>query len=741
MNKNTQSISTPSWLAFAAGSLRAAQHRRTPSHARHKMDDDPVNELLGAPDPLPPIIDLREEWSTLNGTAEVAFTEKRNDNVGTNREMLATLRLCATFENYERATDMCVPSSIAVLHVGHPDWILPSTRALQDLLPEHALFYDPDERNAGDLVVLAPQPGENLGVTKDATKFAKIIAEALTRDTPILMITAGHRALPDTIMRILPPAIRLEPLEPDMVLAMLHLRFDDGDAGWHDKLRDALPDNAMLARLGLEPLNAAFRAATGSDVVEILTEQATALVPKNAPTLDQVADDSEASRLARQMVADLHLWANGDLTWSDCQHSLLMFGKPGTGKTFLARAMGGSSGVPIIMSSLARWQANGHLGDFLKAMIDTCNEAIAAAPCILFIDEIDAAGSRDSGERQNSSYRRQAINGLLEQIDNLMRAEGVILVGACNDVTALDPAIVRPGRFDNIVEVPLPGRAAVAAIVERQLGKDLEASDLDKLTLAAIGATPAVIDGAIRAARSDTRFLGRSLEVNDVIARLNNGEAVDRALLWRIAIHECGHAIVAVDRDLGTLRRVRLGRQDGNTEMIHDPGAGLLGDHRDMLSYTLGGRAAESVIFGSIGSGSGGANLTCDLAFATRHALAIETSYGFGKSGLIWSNTEPDPSIEDPVLRATVGETLNKAEANAKRILENHRVLLLEMAKVLMRQRILEGSDLQLWIDRIRGDLPWDPEDPSGRRKAAEDASLFGMGDVIDFAAHKPQAP
>lgn len=130
-----------------------------------------------------------------------------------------------------------------------------------------------------------------------------------------------------------------------------------------------------------------------------------------------------------------------------------------------------------------------------------------------------------------------------------------------------------------------------------------------------------------------------------------------------------------------------------------------------------------------------------DVATATKSALAIETSYGFGKSGLVWSNAELGPSIDDPVLRAREAETLIKAEANARRILQDHRVLLLEMAKDLLRRRILEGVDLHLWIDRIRGDAPWDPDDPSGRQQAMEQAAVTGKGEVIVFAAHRPDAP
>ena len=224
-----------------------------------------------------------------------------------------------------------------------------------------------------------------------------------------------------------------------------------------------------------------------------------------------------------------------------------------------------------------------------------------------------------------------------------------------------------------------------------------------------------------------------------MISRLQGGETPDRTLMWRIAIHECGHAILAVERDVGTLRHVRLGLRDGRTTLSGDLGAGLLRDHKNYLAYVLGGRAAEQVIFGSTGSGSGGNAQTCDLADATRMALAMETSYGFGGEGLVWSPSDICGRIEDPVLRAAVRDRLDDAEAEARRVLQCHRVLMLEMAKDLMRHRLLDGADLQLWVDRITGNAPWDPDDPSGSRKAVNMPAPPSGGEVIDLAAHKLQ--
>lgn len=220
MNKNANDIETPAWLTLASGTMKAIQHRQTRPCAPQKMErdafdppyDDPLSDLLGAPDPLPPMVDLAEEWITMNEADDRAFCVRRPDPFGKTLQILATLRLCATLTDIQTAMALSDPAAITLLDVGHPDWLQPTSRAVQDVLPDTLLSYSTDLARTADLLILAPQSDDNLAIPKDAMRFAKTISEGLECEVPILIITAGHRGLPDKIANILPPARRLVPL-------------------------------------------------------------------------------------------------------------------------------------------------------------------------------------------------------------------------------------------------------------------------------------------------------------------------------------------------------------------------------------------------------------------------------------------------------------------------------------------------------------------------------------------------
>lgn len=182
----------------------------------------------------------------------------------------------------------------------------------------------------------------------------------------------------------------------------------------------------------------------------------------------------EARDWAFDLKTDLQLWRDGGLTWSEMSTKLLLSGPPGTGKTTYARALCNSLQVPLLVTSVASWLEPGYLGDVLKRMAKAFELARESAPVILFIDEIDNIGSRSAGRReQHDDYWRSLINRLLELLDGTSKTDGVIVVAATNLPEKIDPALLRSGRLEKHVAIPLPDMGALVGILTHHLGDDL----------------------------------------------------------------------------------------------------------------------------------------------------------------------------------------------------------------------------------------------------------------------------
>lgn len=347
------------------------------------------------------------------------------------------------------------------------------------------------------------------------------ITTLLGQSRAVLILVPHPHELPDDLKRILPHARVLPPLDREILSVLLGITHS-ASADNPDVVA-RLPDDRALARLSDAGLLLALRAPTAGAVAERVTAQFAVPSDQARPTLERIEGYGAAEAVARQMVADLLAWQEGEVPWSEVQRSVLFFGEPGTGKSFLARAMAGSAGVTLVRGGFAAWQAAGHLGLMLAAMRKTFAEARLAAPAVLVIDEIDAVGSRESPDPHNENYRRQVINAFLEELDGLVRMPGVLVVGTCNHPGAIDPAVLRPGRFDVKVEVPAPGRPAITRMLQDALSGSAFAADaavMTQLIRAASGQSAAAIDAALRAARAGARSKRRALRPDDVLRAL-----------------------------------------------------------------------------------------------------------------------------------------------------------------------------------------------------------------------------
>jgi hypothetical protein len=212
---------------------------------------------------------------------------------------------------------------------------------------------------------------------------------------------------------------------------------------------------------------------SGSDIIqpEAPSESSTGRPP---PTIEALSGYGEARDWALQVRDELPLWRAGDLAWRDMSTKVLLSGPPGVGKSMFARALCNTLQVPLLATSVARWLEPSHLGDVLKRMKHSFAEAEAQKPCILFVDEFDGIGRRVDLSRDYADYWNSLVNCGLELLDGVARTSGVIVVCATNNPSVIDPALLRSGRIDRQIEIPLPDAGARLAILRHHLGKDIE---------------------------------------------------------------------------------------------------------------------------------------------------------------------------------------------------------------------------------------------------------------------------
>ncbi|SEO27897.1 ATP-dependent Zn proteases [Paracoccus alcaliphilus] len=630
-----------------------------------------------------------------DATATVAAIKRRSRRPLSLARLLMLLRLASVFGSADAFEKHLRAHPVTVLRGFATGDVSDVVRIIGDLMvPEQwecLSRADFQSYAPPAFVLLHPEVRHDKIEPASLVTYAERIAEVMDTGLPLMLLIPDDVILPEELRPILPEPITLALLSPAILLLALDTCYPDAGVLTDRSLADRLPADQAIARLTPLALRLAF-AAQGIEEAITRLAQAAPKAEASVPHLDRIADDNPALPAARRIVADLRDWQAGEVAWSELTRSLLLYGPPGTGKTWLAQAMAASAGIGHVSGSFAEWQAAGHLGHMLDAMRKTFARAFAAAPAILTIDEIDAVGSRSDSDDHARNYRVQVVNAFLEQMDAISRKEGLIVIGTCNNPQRIDPAILRAGRFDLHIEVGRPGPDALAQILRGKLGDGFDPGGIADLARAASGCTPAQIDAAVRMARSLCRAERRNLRLDDIRIALALPPQHD-GLDWRIALHEAGHAVVCSALKLGEITRITLTPQGGEIARKLPHHQTLLADMEDEIAYTLAGRAAERLVLGDASAGAGGGEES-DLAIATRIAIMIETHFGLGSQGPIWSGTQEIGRL-DAATQKLVRARLRDSEVRAATILRQHQAQLIAMAQELQQKRHLSSDDLR----------------------------------------------
>ncbi len=356
-----------------------------------------------------------------------------------------------------------------------------------------------------------------------------------------------------------------------------------------------------------------------------------------------VAGEDEAKENLAEIVDYLHTPDKYKEIGASMPKGILLAGPPGTGKTMLAKAVAGEASVPFFSMSGSEF-VEMFVGMGASKVRDLFKQAKEKAPCIVFIDEIDAIGKKRDGQVGGNDEREQTLNQLLTEMDGFEGNNGVIILAATNRPESLDPALTRPGRFDRRVPVELPdlkGREEILKVHAKKikLSEDADFKQIARMASGASGAELANIinEAALRAVRDGRKFatqsdLEESIEVVIAGYQKKNAILTDKEK-WTIAYHEIGHALVAARQtNSAPVQKItiipRTSGALGYTMQVEEGNHYLMTKEEienKIATYT-GGRAAEEVIFGT--SSTGASN---DIEQATKLARAMITRYGMSK--------------------------------------------------------------------------------------------------------------
>ena len=478
--------------------------------------------------------------------------------------------------------------------------------------------------------------------------------------------------------------------------------------------------NLLTKRMGGDGMMGGF----GKSKAKVYMEKQTGV------TFKDVAGQDEAKESLQEIIDFLHNPQKYTAIGAKLPKGALLVGSPGTGKTLLAKAVAGEANVPFFSISGSDF-VEMFVGMGASRVRDLFQQAAKVAPCIIFIDEIDAVGRARDNRYGNNSEQEQTLNQLLSEIDGFEPSKGIVCLAATNRPEILDKALLRPGRFDRriIVDKPnLQGRLDTLKVHTRKirLSDDVDLRKIAQATAGAVGADLAnlVNEAALRAVRKGRQLVNQEdllVSFETVIAGTEKKNTVLTDMEKRlVAYHEVGHALVAaLEKDSQPVSKITIVPHTsgalGYTMQMPEEEKYLstAEELRTELRTLVGGRAAEQVVFGV--QTTGAAN---DIQRATALARNMVTQYGMSeKFGLMSTASVENQYLDGQAymdcsqetaaeVDKEVMEILQKAYADAKRILTENRGLLDEISEFLLVKETITGDELMAYVNADKNALP-----------------------------------
>lgn len=480
----------------------------------------------------------------------------------------------------------------------------------------------------------------------------------------------------------------------------------------------------------------------GGGMMGVGKSRAKAYIQKDTGiTFKDVAGQDEAKESLQEVVDFLHNPGKYTTIGAKLPKGALLVGPPGTGKTLLAKAVAGEAHVPFFSLSGSEF-VEMFVGVGASRVRDLFEEAKKNAPCIIFIDEIDAIGKSRDSQLGGNDEREQTLNQLLAEMDGFDTNKGLLLLAATNRPEILDPALLRPGRFDRriIVDKPdLKGRIDVLKVHSKDVKMD-ETVNLEEIALATSGAVGSdlanmINEAAINAVKNGRQVVSQADLFEAVEVVLVGKEKKDRIMSQKerriVSYHEVGHALVsALQKDAEPVQKITIVPRTMGAlgYVMHTPEEekflNTKAELEAMLVGMLAGRAAEEIVFDTVTTGASN-----DIEQATRIARAMVTQYGMSeKFGLIGLESVQNRYLDGrPVMNcgeATASEIdqevmkmLKGAYAEAKRLLSEHRDTMDQIAEFLIREETITGKEFMKIFRKCEG-IPEPEEDET--KKAGE---------------------